>query len=70
MNTTPALRATPALRTAVASFCEPVAEDHPCRDTVRALRRVILLGRARLVSPALRGVADDAVISLALRVCA
>jgi len=61
-----ALRPTPALRRAV---CEYLAtRDHPTATT-SLMRRVILLGRARIVAPSLRRVADEEVIRLAVAVC-
>ena len=60
------LRPTPALLRAVQEYLatriEPAA-------THAMMRRVILLGRARIVSPSLRRVSDDEVIRLAVAAC-
>lgn len=60
------LRPTPALLRAVQEY---LATRNEPTATHAMMRRVILLGRARIVSPSLRRVSDDEVIRLAIAVC-
>lgn len=57
---------TPALLRAVQEY---LATRGKPTATHAMMRRVILLGRARIVSPSLRRMSDDEVIRLALAVC-
>ena len=59
-------RPTPALLRAVQEYLATRSEP---TATHAMMRRVILLGRARIVSPSLRRVSDDEVIRLAIAVC-
>lgn len=59
-------RPTPALLRAVQEYLATRSEP---TATHAMMRRVILLGRARIVSPSLRRVSDDEVIRLAIAAC-